>query len=178
MRDYIRDRMDRMRDRRDEIIGRNRDQRRGRRDYEMDRRREYDDDEDYARGRRGRNRDYDYEMDYRRDYRDYEMDYSHEEEKYEDEMEKWCKELKHYDKFDLSKEEILKKAKGMGVHFDKFDETEFLCTYYMMMSDYPDIATEPHKFIYMAKQFLEDKDAKRKNGEKLYYYYCDIVKGE
>lgn len=187
MRDYIRDRMDRMRDRRDRMIGRNdEDYRRGRRDYEMDERRgRRDYEDDYARGRR---RDYnDYEMDYRgrgRDYGDYEMnydmrgDYSHEEEKYEKELEEWCEELKHYDKFKLPKEEVIRKAKQMGIRFEKYEEKEFLCTYYMMMSDYPEIATDPHKFIYMAKQFLEDKDAKRKDGEKLYYYYCDIVKGK
>lgn len=174
MRDYIRDRMDRMRDRRDRMIGRNEQDYRRNRDYE----------DDFARGRR---RDYnDYEMDYRgrndfrgdMEYRDMRYDYSHEEDKYEKELEEWCEELKHYDKFKLPKEEVIRKAKQMGVRFEKYEEKEFLCTYYMMMSDYPDIATEPHKFIYMAKQFLEDKDAKRKDGEKLYYYYCDIVKGE
>lgn len=127
---------------------------------------------------------YDYNQGYMNDYargrgRDYGYDYaSNEEDKeWEEHLHKWIEKLKKYDKFNMPKEEIINKAKSMGVKFDKYNEHEFVATYYMMMSDYPSIMSDPHLALVMAKDFLEDKDSELKGSEKLCAYYYEIVKG-
>ena len=77
----------------------------------------------------------------------------------------------------MPKEEIINKAKSMGVKFDMYNEHEFVATYYMMMSDYPSIMSDPHLALAMAKDFLEDKDSELKGSDKLCAYYYEIVKG-
>jgi hypothetical protein len=135
---------------------------------------------DYARGGRGRDRgdyqDYDYE-DYD-DYEDSEMDYAEMDEEYKEDLEKLCQKLKKKDRFHLPKEELIKKAKQMGVSFDEYDELEFMTVYYMMMSDYPTLANEPHQYLNMAKQWLEDDDVEVSPSEKLSIYLYKIIKGE
>ena len=127
---------------------------------------------------------YDYNQGYMNEYargrgRDYGYDYaSNEEDKeWEEHLHKWIEKLKKYDKFNMPKEEIINKAKSMGVKFDKYNEHEFVATYYMMMSDYPSIMSDPHLALVMAKDFLEDKDSELKGSEKLCAYYYEIVKG-
>lgn len=124
---------------------------------------------DYARGGRRRN-----------DYNDYgydERDYAEMDNEWKEHLEKWCKELKQHDRFGMPKDQVIQNAKQMGVQFDKYDEKEFLTTFYMVMSDYPRIANEPHTYLAMAKDWLEDDDSKLKGSEKLCAYYYEVVKG-
>lgn len=131
---------------------------------------------DYARGGRGRGRDRDYAMDYGYDYG---YDYASEdmEKEWKEDLKKWCEELKKYDKFKLPKEQILQMAKQMGVQFNEFNEEEFLCTYYMILSDDEEEKTiaNPQMAIKEAKKFLMDKDSKLKGSEKLCAYYYEII---
>lgn len=167
------------------------DSARGRRDYEMSSgnqgRRLMG---DYARGGRGRDRmDREHYRDYEdygyNDYRDYEeddddfaMDYAEMDEDYHKDLEELCQKLKKKDRFKLPKEELIKKAKQMGIDFKDFDELEFMVVYYMMISDYPTIANEPNTYIAMAKQWLMDDDIEVSPSEKLSIYYYKIIKGE
>lgn len=133
---------------------------------------------DYARGgNRGRNYDRDYDM---RDYRDYGYDYASGdmEKEWEEKVEKWCKELKKHDKFNMPKEEIVHQARQMGAKFNEYNEKEFLTTYYMMMSDYKmDMLNSPQAYMILAKDFLEDSDSELKGSDKLCAYYYEVVKG-
>lgn len=115
-------------------------------------------------------------MDYRYDYN---YDYASEdmEKEWKEHLKKWCEELKRYDRFNMPKDQIIQNAKQMGVEFDKYNEEEFLTTYYMVMSDYPQIANEPHTYIALAKDWLEDKDSKLKDSEKLCAYYYEVING-
>lgn len=97
---------------------------------------------------------------------------------YHKELEEWIRNLKRYDRFGLPKEEVLRKAKEMGVKFHDFDEAEFYAIYLMHISDYPKNANEPHTYLSMAKDWLEDKDAKRRGSEKVCAYLYAIVLGE
>lgn len=126
---------------------------------------------DYARGSR---RDYN---DYN-DYGNYDRDYAAEEESYKKELKELTHKLKKTDRFNLGEEEIIKKAKSMGIKFDDYNEEEYIATYYMMQSDFPGIANDPHSYLAMAKSFLEDKDAKLQGSEKLCKYIYAIVLGE
>lgn len=121
-------------------------------------------DYDYAR-RSGRSRDY-------YDYASDDMD-----EEWKEHLKKWSEKLKKKDRFNMPKDQVLQNAKQMGVKFDMYDEEEFLTTYYMVLSDYPKIANEPHTYLALAKDWLEDKDTALKGSEKLCAYYYEIVKG-
>lgn len=111
------------------------------------------------------------------DYGDY-GDYASMDEEFKEELETWCKKLKKKDRFKLTKEDIIKKAKQMGVKFDEYDELEFITVFYMLQSDYPSIFDNEHGYIAMAKQWLEDDDIEVSPSEKLAIYYYKIVKGE
>ena len=52
---------------------------------------------------------------------DYGMDYHMEDEEYKKELHMWIEKLKHKDTFRVSKEQILRQAKSMGVKFDKLE---------------------------------------------------------
>lgn len=121
-------------------------------------------DYDYAR-RSGRGRDY-------YDYASDDMD-----DEWKEHLKKWSEKLKKKDRFNMPKDQVLQNAKQMGVKFDMYDEEEFLTTYYMVLSDYPKIANEPHTYLALAKDWLEDKDTALKGSEKLCAYYYEIVKG-
>lgn len=121
---------------------------------------------DYARGR---GRDYDYGYDYASE----DM-----EKEWHEELEKWCKKLKKHDIFNMPKEQIIQKARDMGVKFHDYNEEEFVTTYYMMISDYKNVSNDPHFYLVLAKQFLEDDDTALKGSDKLCAYYYEIVKGE
>mgnify|MGYP003308417508 CR=1 FL=1 len=120
--------------------------------------------------------DYPYERDYR--MRDMRRDYGEVEDEYYEDLEKWCKELKRHDRFGLPKEEIINQAHSMGVQFRDYDEIEFITTYYMMMSDYPEAFGNYQGYLALAKGFLEDQDAELQGSEKLCAYMYTIVKGE
>ena len=97
---------------------------------------------------------------------------------YHKELEEWMHKLKRHDRFGVPKEEILKKAKDMGVKFNDFDEMEFYVVYLMMISDFKHIANDPHQYLAMAKEWLEDDDIKRRGSEKVCAYLYAIVLGE
>lgn len=128
--------------------------------------------QDYAR-----NRDRGYGMP---EYYDRRMDYSSSdmEKEYEEDLHEWIEKLKKYDKYGLSKEQVIQQAKNMGVKFQDFDETEFYAIYLMMLSDYPSVGGDYPIFIHMAKDFLMDKDVALKGSDKVCAYLYDIVLGE
>lgn len=117
------------------------------------------------RGSRGRRMDYGY------DYASEDM-----EKEWKEELKEWKEKLKKHDRFNFPKEQIISQAKQMGVKFDEFDEEEFLVTYYMVMSDYPQVANEPHTYLAMAKDWLIDKDSELQGSDKLCAYYYEIIK--
>lgn len=133
--------------------------------------------EDYARGRGynmargGRGRDYGY------DYGD--MEYLEEEDIKEWE-EKLKDELEEKDKQFFSKENIKHKAEQMGIKFDKYSMEEFMVTALMVYTDYCKTLGTANMDIYLrlAKDWLEDKDAGVKYGEKLASYYDSVVDPE
>lgn len=134
---------------------------------------------DYARYDREYNRDYDYEYDreYRsRDYARY--DYAEEDEEYKEDLEEWCEKLKRKDRFKIPKEQIIQRAKSMGVKFDEYEEDEFLTAYYYVMNAYPTATNDYNVYLKMAKEFLEEKDIAVSPSEKLCIYMYKIVKGE
>lgn len=118
---------------------------------------------------------YDYADDYPKHD---EKDYDEVDKKYHEDLERWKDKLRKYDKFKLMPGDIVSKAKTMGVKFDKYSELEFEVTYLMLMSDFPNVSTEPHRYISMAKEWLEDDDIDVSPSEKLCIYYYKIVKGE
>lgn len=136
--------------------------------YGRDVRRDYNDYADY--------RDYGDYRDYR-DYNDY-GDYASMGKEYEEDLQKWVQKLKKHDRFDLKEEEVFQKAKDMKVKFEEFSEDEFYAVYLMMISDYPSLSNEPHTYLAMAKQFLEDKDIAVSPSEKVCIYMYEIVMGE
>lgn len=122
-------------------------------------------------------------MDYARSGMDYGYDYGYDygsedmEKEWKEHLKKWCEELKRYDRFNMPKDQIIQTARQMGVRFDNYNEEEFLTAYYMVMSDYPQVANEPHTYLSLAKDWLEDKDSKLKGAEKLSAYYYEVIKG-
>lgn len=109
----------------------------------------------------------------------YRPDYGYDMEKeWEEDLHEWIEHLKKYDKYGLSKEQIIQQAKNMGVRFTDYDELEFYTAYLMQLSDYPAVGGDYPIFIQMAKSFLEDEDAKLKGSDKLCEYYYRIVLGE
>ena len=158
-------------------------------------RRDYGYEDDYARNRRDygmdemRRRDYGIDMRGGRDYGDYREDYGympyypdyasgnlsreelhHWKKKLTAEMEKGECEM-------LSDEKILKRAKEMGMKFEEFTEDEFVVTVLALYTDYCKTLGKANTDMYlkMAKDFLEDKDAGVRFGEKLAAYYDNIV---
>ena len=161
----------------------------GRNDYARDRRNNNmnNSENDYRRNdRRMRGNDYDYDDEEEMmedeayyDYADY-NDYSEEDmmKEYEEDLKKWTKKLMKKDKFKLPKKEVLKKAEEMNIEFEEFSEEEFYAIYLMLVSDYPNIADNPHTYIVMAKQFLEDDDVNVDPSEKVCKYLYEIVLNE
>ena len=130
---------------------------------------------DYERPYESR-RTYDYNYDMRYDYRrgrDYaDDDYDKE---YMEDLHQWIEKLKKYDRFGLSKDQVIQKAREMGVTFNEYEPDEFYATYLMQVSDYPQIANEPHTYLAMAKAWLEDKDINLDGSEKLCKYMYEIA---
>ena len=127
-------------------------------------------------GRRGsRRRDYGYN-DYDDD--DYESDYASGEEEYKKELHKWISKLKQNDRFNINKEEIIKKAKEMQITFDEFSEDEFYAIYLLMLNMYKNSFNDPHLYIKMAKDFLMYSDFKLNPSETVWVLLNDIVLGK
>lgn len=138
-------------------------------------RRDYADYDDYADyGDYGDQADYD--MRDRRDYGDYAEEDP--QKKWKKDLKEWCEKLKQQDKFEgTNKDQILQSAKQMGAKFDNYNEEEFICTYYMVMSDYKQISGEPRMYLIIAKDWLEDSDCYYQGGAKLAAYYYELIKG-
>lgn len=132
-------------------------------------------------GNRGDRAARDYGYDHADDY-GYYGDYG--ENLSKQELEHWnkklMKEVEDKDKQFFAKENIMKKAKEMGIKFDKFNEEEFYLTTLMMYTDYCKTLGTANMDIYLrlAKDWLEDKDVSVKGGEKLAVYHDCIVEGE
>ena len=97
---------------------------------------------------------------------------------YHRDLEEWMHKLKRHDRFNLHKDDVLKKAKDMNVRFHDFDEMEFYITYLMLISDFKQLSNDPHQYLIMAKEWLEDDDATRRGSEKLCAYLYSIVLGD
>lgn len=183
----------------------NRDPRRRDRNYEMpEEDYSYDYNQDYARGRMNRQRDmhgsypfelmgrvgyeemYDpYIQDMGYDYargrvmRDYAEGTTLTNRELMDWSQKLMKELEEKDKNYFKYENIEKKAKEMGMTFDKYSFDEFYTTVLMMVTDYCKTlgTANPDVYLRLAKDFLEDKDSALKYGDKLSTYYDYVVMG-
>lgn len=204
---YLRDRaMDRRRGRMDRVAQNPHDGRRGRgrmydramdsRDYYSEYDSRYDSRYDAEYPRQDSHYGYEHHREYNRpmEYemygagvitspygRDYAMrDYSDEdmEKEYHEDIKELIEKLKKHDRFGLSHDDIIKRAKQKGVSFTHYTEDEFVAVYYMMMSDYKTIANDPMAYIHMAKEWLEDDDIKVSSSEKLCIYLYKIIKGE
>ena len=134
---------------------------------------------DYARGRR----DYaSYDM--ARGRRDYGYDYGTGDECLTpEELDYWMKdlmdELDEKDKPMFKMENIIKRAKDMGVEFDKFTPEEFHVVVLMCVTDYCKTLGMSNIDLYLklAKDWLLDKDSALKGSEKLAAYRDYIVMG-
>lgn len=106
-------------------------------------------------------------------------DYSSEdmEHEWKEDLHEWTEKLKKHDRFNVPKDQLIHNARQMGVKFDSYNEEEFLTTYYMVMSDYPQIANEPHSYLALAKDWLHDTDSKLQGADKLCAYYYEVVEG-
>ena len=155
-------------------------------DYRGDYRSDYRGDYNYYEN--GRTSDYrgqDYRgQDYRGgDYRsqDYRGQDYHSQEQlmsmYKQDLEKWTQKLKEKDRFKLPKEEVIKKAKNMGVAFMDYTENEFYVMYLLMLSLFKAVANEPHTYLAMAKSALEDPSSSLSPSEKVQVIMYEIAMG-
>jgi hypothetical protein len=131
---------------------------------------------DYNYGRRSSRRhdyaDYNYDDDYEEDYA------ASGEEEYKKELHKWTSKLKQNDRFNINKEEIIKKAKEMQIKFEEFSEEEFYAIYLLMLNMYKNSFNDPHLYIKMAKDFLMYPDFKLNPSETVWVLLNDIVLGK
>ena len=132
---------------------------------------------DYARGRR----DY---GDYARGRHDYGYDYSMGDECLTpEELEYWMKdlmdELDEKDKPMFKMENVIKRAKDMGVEFDKFTPEEFHVVTLMQVTDYGKTLgmSNVDTYIRLSKDWMLDKDSALKGSEKLAAYRDYIIMG-
>ncbi len=132
------------------------------------------------RGGRGGDRGYDYG-----DYGDYADDYGStlSREELEEWKKKLTKEIEEKDKQFFSKETIGQKARQMGVEMKDFKEEELVIAALLAYTDYNKTikkyaGNNMDIYIELGKDWLEDKDASVKGGEKLAVYYDCVVEGE
>lgn len=92
---------------------------------------------------------------------------------------KLMKEVEEKDKAFFKYENIEKKAKDMGIQFDKFSFDEFYLVCLMMYTDYCKTLGTANMDIYLklGKDWLQDQDSELKNSEKLYAYYYYVIMG-
>lgn len=138
---------------------------------------------DAARRRNSRGqfmRDRMYEPMYMRDGR---YDYGEDERLGDRELMEWSKDLleevpEQYKSY-FTVDNIERKAKEMGIDFDKFSFSELYTTTLMMVTDYKDTLGMGNMDTYLrlAKDWLCDKDVAVKYGAKLATYYDEIVNG-
>ena len=129
-----------------------------------------------------------------RDYRDYSngqhsmrderydqysgSDYHYEQQEYKQELHKWKNKLESKKRFMQPEEEVIKRAKDMGIQFGQFTEDEFYVAYLLMQSMFTGISNDFNIYVSMAKDFLMEKDIKVSPSDKLSIYLCHIVNGE
>ena len=111
-------------------------------------------------------------------YPDYGMDYHMADEEYKKELHHWIDKLSHKDIFRVSKEQIIRQAKSIGVKFEKYNEDEFYAVYLMHVSDYPGLLGDYTGYVKMAKFWLDDDDIEYQGSEKVCGYLTHIVLGE
>lgn len=121
----------------------------------------------------GRGRDYSYG----REYPDYGEDKLNKRE-LDEWIDKLLKELSPDEKEMLKFDKIIKRAKDMGIKFEKMTEDEFYVTVLMVFTDYKDSIGKSNldMYIRIAKDWLCDPDAGVQYGEKLAAYYDYIVR--
>lgn len=90
---------------------------------------------------------------------------------------KLMKEVEEKDKAFFKYENIEKKAKDMGIQFDKFTFDEFYLVCLMMYTDYCKTLGTANMDIYLklSKDWLQDQDSELKNSEKLFAYYYYVI---
>lgn len=134
-------------------------------------------DERSYRGSMRRDRSMMFEGEYRGDFRmhDYGSGYlSHKELRHW--QDKLCKEMNQQECDTFRYDNVIHCAKEMNISFDKYSEEEFYTTVLMMFTDYKESCGENiHMYVAMAKEFLEDRDAGIKYGEKLAVYHDAIA---
>lgn len=112
--------------------------------------------------------------DYGRDYNDYAAGKLSNEE-----LRRWQNKLcESMDKEEVEMfafDSVIHQAEQMTINFDKYTKEEFYTTVLMLFTDYyKTIGPNIPMYLALAKDFLEDKDAKVKYGEKL-AAYCDCI---
>lgn len=124
-----------------------------------------------------------YYQDMMYDYRGRGRDYAGAEMLSNRELMDWSQKLmqdvEEKDKAFFKYENIEKKAKDMGIQFDKFSFDEFYLVCLMMYTDYCKTLGTANMDIYLklSKDWLQDQDSELKNSEKLYAYYYYVVMG-
>lgn len=124
-----------------------------------------------------------YYQDMMYDYRGRGRDYASAEMLSNRELMDWSqklmKDVEEKDKAFFKYENIEKKAKDMGIQFDKFTFDEFYLVCLMMYTDYCKTLGTANMDIYLklSKDWLQDQDSELKNSEKLYAYYYYVVMG-
>jgi hypothetical protein len=101
----------------------------------------------------------------------------------EKDLDHWCKKLKEQlderEKQMFSKEAISKHAKTIGRQMEGFTEKELEVATLMIYTDYKhSIGQNLDLAVRLAFDWLNDKDASVKGGEKLAVYYDCIVEGD
>lgn len=88
-----------------------------------------------------------------------------------------CKEFDQAECDMFQFDDICKMGEEMGIKFDHmFSKEEFYTTVLMLYSDYrKTCGRDLTVYISMARDFLEDRDAKVKGGEKLAAYYDAVA---
>lgn len=92
---------------------------------------------------------------------------------------KLMQDVEEKDKAFFKYENVEKKAKDMGIQFDKFSFDEFYTTVLMMYTDYCKTlgTANMDTYLRLAKDWLCDEDVAMRYGEKLASYYDNVVMG-
>lgn len=124
-----------------------------------------------------------YYQDMMYDYRGRGRDYAGAEMLSNRELMDWSQKLmqdvEEKDKAFFKYENVEKKAKDMGIQFDKFSFDEFYTTVLMQYTDFCKTlgTANMDTYLRLAKDWLQDQDSELKNSEKLYAYYYYVVMG-
>lgn len=135
-------------------------------DYPIHDSKDYGPHEDYRHDMYGKR----YDEHHRDDYHFGESEYKHH-------LHKWKMELESKRRFMQSEEEVIKRAKEMGIQFGQFTEEEFYVTYLLMQTMFYSVSNDFNMYISIAKEFLHEKGIKVSPSEKLSIYLYYIVEG-